>query len=61
MSANLFCIYQKAIERAEEGTVDYEEAKEQIMAYLSGQKKQAAVAEFIKSLRDSATIEEIAK
>lgn len=47
-------------ERAEEGTVSFEESKEQIIAYLSGQKKQEAVAAFIKSLRDSATIEEIA-
>ncbi|MDF7826823.1 peptidylprolyl isomerase [Pontiellaceae bacterium B12227] len=51
----------KVTERAEEGTVEYDEAKEQIVAYLSGQKKQEAVAAFIKSLRDSATIEEIAK
>lgn len=47
-------------ERSEPGTVPFEEAKEQIMTYLSGQKKQEAVQEYIKSLRDSATIEEIA-
>jgi peptidyl-prolyl cis-trans isomerase C len=47
-------------ERTEEGVVDYEEAKEQIIGFLSGQKKQQAVADYIKSLRDSATIEEIA-
>ncbi len=47
-------------ERTEEGVVDYDEAKEQILGFLSGQKKQQAVADYIKSLRDSATIEEIA-
>lgn len=47
-------------DRAEEGTVSFDEAKDQIVAYLSGQKQQEAVAAFIKSLRDSATIEEIA-
>ena len=35
----------------------FEESKEQIIAFLSGQKKQEAVTAFIKSLRDSATIE----
>ncbi|MEA2068479.1 MAG: peptidylprolyl isomerase [Verrucomicrobiota bacterium] len=50
----------KVTERTEEGVVPYDEAKEQIMTFLSGQKKQEAVAAFIKSLRDSATIEEIA-
>ena len=49
----------KVTERAEEGTIPYDEAKEQIITYLSGQKKQETVAAFIKSLRDSATIEEI--
>jgi len=47
-------------ERVEEGVVPFDEAKDQIIAYLSGQKKQEAVAAYIKSLRDSATIEEIA-
>jgi peptidyl-prolyl cis-trans isomerase C len=47
-------------ERIEEGTVSFDEAKEQIIAYLSGQKKQEAVATYIQTLRDSATIEEIA-
>lgn len=50
----------KVSERTEEGVVDYDESKEQIIGFLSGQKKQQAVEEFIKSLRDSATIEEIA-
>ncbi|MDF7797864.1 peptidylprolyl isomerase [Pontiellaceae bacterium B1224] len=47
-------------DRIEEGVVPFDEAKEQIIAYLSGQKKQEAVQAFITSLRDSATIEEIA-
>jgi peptidyl-prolyl cis-trans isomerase C len=50
----------KVTERSEEGTIAFEEASEQIKAYLDGQKKQQAVADYIKSLRDSATIEEIA-
>lgn len=49
----------KVTARAEAGTVAFEETKDQITAYLSGQKKQKAVAAFIKTLRDSATIEEI--
>ena len=47
----------KVTERQEEGVVSFEEAKEQIMGFLTGQKKQEAVSIFIKSLRDSATIE----
>lgn len=50
----------KVTERSEAGTVEFAEAQEQIKAYLDGQKKQQAVADYIKSLRDSATIEEIA-
>ncbi len=50
----------KVSEHADPGTVPFEEAKEQIIGYLTGQKKQQAVQDFIKSLRDSATIEEIA-
>ncbi len=49
----------KVSDRSEEGTVDFDEAKEQIVAFLSNQKKQEAVADYIKSLRDSATIEEM--
>lgn len=49
----------KVTERSEPGTVPFEEAEEQIITFLSGQKKQQAVQEYIKSLRDSATIEEI--
>lgn len=47
-------------ERTEEGVVEFDEAKEQIKTFLSRQKKQQAVSDFIQSLRDSATIEEIA-
>jgi peptidyl-prolyl cis-trans isomerase C len=47
-------------DRTEEGTVSFDEAKDQIIAYLTGQKKQEAVEAYIKGLRDSATIEEIA-
>ncbi len=47
----------KVTDRQEEGVVPYEESKEQIMTFLTGQKKQEAVSAFIKSLRDSATIE----
>ena len=50
----------KVTERSDAGTVPFEEAKEQIIAFLTGQKKQEAVQEYIKGLRDSATIEEIA-
>jgi peptidyl-prolyl cis-trans isomerase C len=47
-------------DRQEEGVVTYDEAKEQILGFLSGQKKQQAVQDYVKSLRDAATIEEIA-
>jgi peptidyl-prolyl cis-trans isomerase C len=47
----------KVSERNEEGTVSFEESKEQLIAFLSGQKKQEVVTAFLKSLRDSATIE----
>ena len=47
----------KVSKRDEAGVVSFEESKEQIIAFLSGQKKQEAVTAFIKSLRDSATIE----
>ena len=50
----------KVSERSEPGTVSFEEAKEQIIAFLTGQKKQQAVQDYIKSLRESADIEEIA-
>jgi peptidyl-prolyl cis-trans isomerase C len=47
----------KVSERSEEGVVEFDETKEQIVAFLSNQKKQQTVADFLKSLRDSATIE----
>jgi len=46
-------------EHAEEGVVPFETAKEQIIQFLSGQKKQEAIQTFLKSLRDAATIEEL--
>ncbi|MEN7972634.1 MAG: peptidylprolyl isomerase [Verrucomicrobiota bacterium] len=50
----------KVSERQEAGVVSFEEAKEQLIGFLSNQKKQEAVAAFMQSLRDNATIEEIA-
>ena len=47
----------KVTDHQEAGVVPYEESKEQLMVFLTGQKKQEAVSAFIKSLRDSATIE----
>ncbi|MBT8041834.1 MAG: peptidylprolyl isomerase [Pontiella sp.] len=49
----------KVSDRTSEGMVDFDEAKEQIVAFLDNQKKQEAVGNYIKSLRDSATIEEM--
>lgn len=51
----------KVTDRQEEGVVEFDEAKEQITTFLSGQKKQDAVTNFLKSLRDSATIEMVAE
>jgi len=48
-------------ERTEEGVVDFEESMEQIIAFLCNQKKQEAVGNFIKSLRDNATIEVVSE
>jgi peptidyl-prolyl cis-trans isomerase C len=44
-------------ERQDEGTVNFDEAQESILTFLSGQKKQQAISDFIQTLRDSATIE----
>jgi peptidyl-prolyl cis-trans isomerase C len=44
-------------DRTDSGVVDYEEAQEQISTFVTNQKKQEAVTEYIISLRDSATIE----
>ena len=49
----------KVSNRTEEGTVTFDEAKDQIIGYLTNQKKQQAVQDYIKSLRDGATIEEM--
>lgn len=51
----------KVDDRQEEGVVEFEEAKDQIMAFLTNQKKQQVVADFLKGLRDSATIEVVSE
>ncbi len=43
----------------EEGTVEFDEVKDQLISYLTGQNKQQAVSDYLASLRDSATIEEL--
>ncbi len=48
-------------ERQEEGVVSFDEAKEQLIPFLSSQNKQQAIADFVKSLRDSATIEMVSE
>jgi peptidyl-prolyl cis-trans isomerase C len=49
----------KVTEYQEEGTMAFEETKEQLIDYLTSQKRQQAVLDYIASLRDSATIEEM--
>jgi peptidyl-prolyl cis-trans isomerase C len=49
----------KVSDRKEEGTVEFEDVKDQLIAYLSGQKKQKVVSDYLEGLRDSATIEEL--
>jgi peptidyl-prolyl cis-trans isomerase C len=49
----------KVTDHQAESVVGFDEAKDSIIAYLSGQKKQQVVSDYIKSLRDSATIEEL--
>jgi hypothetical protein len=39
--------------------MDFEETKDKLIDYLTNQKKQQAVLDYIASLRDSATIEEM--
>ena len=51
----------KVSDHQEEGVVAFDESKEQIVDFLSNQKKQEAVQAFIKSLRDSATIEVVSE
>ncbi len=48
----------KVSKHTEEGVTSFEEAKDQIVAYLSTQKKQQAIADYVRSLRDGATIED---
>ena len=50
----------KATERSEAGVISFEEAKERLLPMLTNQNKQSAVSDFIKGLRDSATIEMVA-
>ena len=49
----------KVTDHQEEGTMDFEETKDRLIEYLTNQKKQQAVQDYIASLRDSATIEEM--
>jgi peptidyl-prolyl cis-trans isomerase C len=49
----------KVSEYQEEGAVEFEEVKENLIEYLTGQQKQQAVGDYLQSLRDSATIEEL--
>jgi len=46
-------------EHNEEGTVEFDEVKDQLIEYLNGQNKQKAVTDYIANLRDTATIEEL--
>ncbi len=50
----------KVTEHQQAGTVSFDEAKDQIISYLTNKKKQEAISKYIKSLRDSATIEVVA-
>lgn len=47
----------KTTDHQEASVVSFDESKERIIAYLGEQKKQETVAAYIKSLKDSATIE----
>lgn len=49
----------KVSEHQDEGAVAFEETKDKLIDYLTNQKKQQAVLDYIASLRDSATIEEM--
>lgn len=49
----------KVSDHQDEGTVDFEDTKEKLISFLTNQKKQQAVLDYIASLRDSATIEEM--
>lgn len=49
----------KVSDHQDEGSVAFEDVEEQLINYLSGQNKQKAVSDYLQSLRDSATIEEL--
>ena len=49
----------KVSDRQEEGAVEFADVEEQLIEYLTGQNKQQAVGDYLQSLRDSATIEEL--
>jgi peptidyl-prolyl cis-trans isomerase C len=49
----------KVSEHQDEGSVEFDEVKENLIEYLAGQKKQQAVGSYLQSLRDNATIEEL--
>ena len=49
----------KATDRKEAGTISFDEIKEQLIAYLSNQKKQQAAGDYIQSLREGADIQEM--
>jgi len=49
----------KVTDHKDEGTMSFEDSKEQLINYLTNQKKQQAVMDYVDSLRDSATIEEM--
>jgi peptidyl-prolyl cis-trans isomerase C len=46
-------------EHTDEGTIAFEEAKTQIIDFLTNQSKQQAIAAYIESLRSKATIEDL--
>ena len=46
-------------ERTEEGTIDFQIAKDQIIEFLTNQSKQQVISSYIETLRDQATIEEL--
>jgi len=49
----------KVTDHQEEATVDFDEVKDQLIQYLTNQKKQKAVSAYLADLRNSATIEEM--
>lgn len=49
----------KVTDHQEEGTIKFDDVKDQVIEYLTNQKKQEAVSSYIEGLRNSATIEEM--